>query len=86
MPIIPPAIDTSITRDVAAIATSITAIAPRRSDQGARLKKTHQTKIVTAAARPPIIATISLPGTTPGRTNRRHMIAAATMPGHSRSA
>ena len=41
----PPAIDTWTRRDVANSATIIRTMAPRRSDQGARLKSSHQTRI-----------------------------------------
>ena len=45
IPIIPFAIDSWTTRDVANSATTIRTMAPRRSDQGARLKNSHHTTI-----------------------------------------
>ena len=51
IPIIPFAIDSSTTRDVAKNATIITTRAATRSDQGARRKNSHHT----GTARPPKI-------------------------------
>src|ERR1700730_10361156 len=73
-------------RDVATSATIVKATAPRRSDQGARLKNNHHTTIANAPASPPIIPTNTALGTTAGMTNlTTHSSTAAATPGHSRS-
>jgi len=50
-------IDSWLTRHVAATATTIKKMAPRRSSHGARLKNIHQTKIARTQRNPPNIAT-----------------------------
>src|SRR5215216_6432092 len=73
-------------RDVANSATTIRARAPRRSDQGARLKNSHHTTITRPAKTPPIIPYIEASGTKMGRTNQAsHCNTTATTPGHSLS-
>src|SRR5438105_5477522 len=60
-------------------------MAPSRSDQGARLKKTHQTRTANPPSTPPIIPKATPPGTTIGTTNHTsHCSATASTPGHSR--
>ncbi len=56
IPIIPSRIDTWTRRDVANNATIIRTMAPTRSDQGARLKNSHHTRIAAAHTIPPIPA------------------------------
>jgi hypothetical protein len=61
-------------------------MAPRRSDQGARLKNTHHTRIANAPTTEPIIPKTVASGTTMGMTNLiTHSRNAAATPGHSRS-
>ena len=73
-------------RDVATIATIIRTMAPKRSDQGARLKKAHHTTIARPPTTPPMTAYSSKSGTTLGRTNRiSHCNVTAATPGQSRS-
>ena len=69
IPIMPVAIDTWMTRDVATIATIIRTMAPKRSDQGARLKKTHHTTIANPPTSPPITPKGMASGSTMGTTN-----------------
>ena len=52
IPIIPFAIDSCTMRDVASTAPTMTTMAPTRSDQGARLKKSHHTMIANPPATP----------------------------------
>src|ERR1035437_10189441 len=86
IPIIPVAIDTWTMRDVANSAIIIRTIAPKRSDQGARLKNNHHTTIANPATSPPRMANAKASGTTMGTPNlTRHSSTAATTPGHSRS-
>src|ERR1700680_1090440 len=86
IPIIPVATDTWTMRFVAISATIARATAPRRSDQGARLKKTHHTTIANAQTKPPIAPKRKALGMTTGRTYlTRHSSTAAATPGHSRS-
>src|ERR1700720_3085448 len=86
IPIIPVATDTWTMRFVASSATIARATAPRRSDQGARLKKTHHTTIANAQTKPPIAPRRKALGTTAGRTYlSTHNSTAAATPGHSRS-
>src|ERR1700676_3757449 len=86
IPIIHVATDTWTMRFVATSATIARATAPRRSDQGARLKKTHQTTIANAQTKPPIATKRKALGTTTGRTYlTTHSSTAAATPGHSRS-
>ena len=54
IPIMPVAIDSWTMRDVANSATIIRTMAPKRSDQGARLKNTHHTTIANPPTSPPI--------------------------------
>ena len=87
---IPPgavAIDSWRTREVANNATTISTIAPTRSDHGARLKNTHHTTIANAATSPPSNPTGGAPGATSGTATSLNSSssAAATTPGHSRS-
>src|ERR1700688_2964524 len=73
-------------RFVASSATIARATAPRRSDQGARLKKTHHTTIANAQTKPPIAPKRKALGTTTGRTYlTTHSSTAAATPGHNRS-
>src|SRR5262245_23237208 len=61
-------------------------MAPRRSDQGARLKNSHHTRTANAHTRAPITTPIPASGATIGRPNQiSHISATATTPGHSRS-
>ena len=86
IPIIPVAMDWWMMRGVANSATPIKTMAPTRSDQGARLKNSHHTTIVTPPRSSPIIPTAMAPGTTTGTTNlTSHCSTTATTPGHSRS-
>ncbi len=86
IPIIPVAIDTWMMRVVAASATIIRTMAPKRSDQGARLRNTHHTTIASAPTSSPITPNPMAPGTTIGTTNlASHCSTTATTPGHSRS-
>src|ERR1700730_187944 len=86
IPIIPVATDTWTMRFVAISATIAKATAPRRSDQGARLKKTHHTTIANTQTNPPITPKRKALGTTAGMTYlTTHSTAAAATPGHSRS-
>src|SRR6476661_7947357 len=74
-----------MTRDVAYSVAAIRTTAPNRSDQGARLKKTHQTRTANPPATPPITPKATAPGTAMGTTNlASHCSATATTPGHSR--
>ena len=52
MPIMPLPIEGCTTRDVATNAMAISAMAPRRSRMGARLKNSHQTMIASAPDHP----------------------------------
>src|ERR1700688_4028250 len=73
-------------RFVATSAMTARATAPRRSDQGARLKKTHHTTIANAQTKPPIAPKRNALGATTGRTYlTTHNSTAAVTPGHSRS-
>ena len=57
-----------------------------RSDQGARLKNSHQTTIASVPAMATIIPITEASGTTAGTTSLNRRIAtAATTPGHNRS-
>ncbi|CAN5769047.1 hypothetical protein BH20ACI3_BH20ACI3_22430 [soil metagenome] len=93
IPMAPFAIDTWTMRDVANSATIIRAMAPKRSDQGARLRNTHHTTITNAQKTPPITPKnvagnpkYVASGATTGTTNLTSIrSAAATTPGHSRS-
>src|SRR5947207_760057 len=69
IPIIPPAMDLWIMRDVANAATIIRTMALTRSDQGARLKNSHHTTIANAPTSPPITPNIMVSGTRIGATN-----------------
>ncbi len=57
IPIIPLAIDSWTMRDVATSATTIRTMAPKRSDQGARLKNSHHTTTANPPTSPPSIPT-----------------------------
>src|SRR5687767_3247819 len=67
-------------------ATIIRPLAPTRSDQGARLKNTHQTTIASPPASPPMTAKGSAAGATTGTAYlTRNCSITMTTPGHSRS-
>ena len=83
-PIIPFAIDGWTKRDVTAAATSISATTPSRSDQGARLKNSHQPITARPNAKPPITAVPPCDGQTSGISQSSHWSATATTPGQSR--
>src|SRR5579862_2574845 len=86
IPIIPVATDTWTRRFVATSATIARATAPRRSDQGARLKKTHQATIANTQTKAAITPKRKVLGTTAGSTYlSTHSSTAAATPGHSRS-
>src|SRR5205807_5476 len=71
---------------VANNATIIRPIAPKRSDQAARLKNIHHTTTTNVPTSPPSTANILASGKTIGTTNRTtHTSTAATTPGHSLS-
>ena len=55
-PIIPLAIEGCTTREVTAPATSISAVAPSRSDHGARLKNSHHPITTRPSTNVPMIA------------------------------
>src|SRR5262245_27717265 len=75
-----------MTRNVARRATAIRTMAPRRSDQGARLKNTHHKRTASPQATPPSIPTIPASGATTGTPKTKsHCSATAATPGHSRS-
>ena len=88
-----PAMDSWTRREIPSTAMIIHTRAPKRSDQGARLKPTHHTTIAAAPKTQPINPTTpdSNPknwasGKTLGRTNLSSINStAATTPGHSRS-
>jgi hypothetical protein len=93
MPIMPFAIDSCTTREVANSATAKSATAPKRSSHGARLKNSHHAAMTTAPATPPSTARrpSGIPksiasGATAGATNvtTPRKTAPAT-PGHTRS-
>ena len=86
IPMPPFASDTWMKRDVANSATTISTMAPKRSDQGARLKNAHHTTTASPPTRPPINPTGGAPGPTTGTTNLNSTSSApAITPGHSRS-
>ena len=86
IPIIPVAIERSTMRDVAPSATTIRRMAPNRSIQAARLKKTHHRTIASPPTNPPNTLISSASGHTIGTPNLRiHSSVTATTPGHSRS-
>jgi hypothetical protein len=72
-------------RGVNAIAAAMSATAPKRSTQAARLKKSHQITTNSAPATPPSTEYINPSGQTSGRPNRTSncSVTAAT-PGHKR--
>src|SRR5262245_57906447 len=73
-------------RGVAASVATISTMAPKRSDQGARLRNSHHKTIANAPKSPPNNPSATASGSTTGTTN---LITAnstpATTPGHSRS-
>src|SRR2546425_12153050 len=71
---------------VANTATTITTMAPTRSDQGARLKNTHHRTIANPPTTPPNIPKMANSGMTMGTaTMASNISTAAATPGHSRS-
>src|SRR5262249_2045244 len=82
----PLAIDSWTMRDVANNPTIIRTTAPSRSDQGARLKKTHHTTIANPPTTPTITPKAAASGTTMGRPNlTNHCSITMTTPAHNRS-
>src|SRR5262245_39543015 len=72
-------------RAVAKSATTINTMAPTRSDQTARLKKTHHNRTVNPPITQASTPIIALPGITMGTTNpTSHCSATASRPGHNR--
>ncbi len=85
MPMNPFEIDGCTMREVAATATSISTIAAARSDQSARLKNSHHTRMMNAPATPASMPTAPAPGNKSGVTTRTSTIrTAAATPGHRR--
>jgi hypothetical protein len=82
-----PTIDAWATVLVANTATTITMIAPTRSNHGARLNNSHHTAITNAPATPPSIAmSAPLSGASSGAPiMTSNWTMAMTTPGHSRS-
>ena len=86
IPTIPFAMDACTTREVPKSAATASTIAPRRSDQAARLKPSHQTMTASPPASPPTTATKLESATTSGTANQSvHCSTTAITPGHSRS-
>ena len=85
MPMNPFEIDGCTMREVAATATSISTIAAARSDQSARLKNSHHTRMMNAPATPASMPTAPAPGNKSGVTTLTSTIrTAAATPGHRR--
>ena len=86
IPMAPVEMDTSTMRLAANSATIIRTRAPKRSDQGARLKNNHHRMIAKPPRGPASTPIKRASGTKAGTTNRssKHRIAMTT-PGHSRS-
>src|ERR1017187_9273158 len=86
IPCAPVAIDTWMRREVPNSATTIRTTAPKRSDHGARLRKTHQARTAKPPTSSPSIPKPSAPGTTAGTANlASHCSTTATTPGQRRS-